>query len=53
VHQSIVRKRRRGSSVGDQEGDRASFVDLSGEREGEGTVGIPKDACCNVGESGS
>jgi len=42
-----------GGSVGDQEGDRASFVDLSGDSQGEGTVCIPKDACCNVRGSGS
>ena len=39
-------------SVGEHEGDRASLIDLCGDCEGEGTVGIPEDACCYVWESG-
>jgi len=37
-----------GGSVGDQEGDGCSLIDLSGNGEGEGTVGISEDACGNL-----
>jgi len=42
-----------GGSIGDQEGDGTSLVDLSGDGNGEGAAGIPKDVRCNVREGGS
>jgi len=45
--------RSKGGSVGDQEGDGSSLIDLSGDREGEGTVCISEDVCGNVWECSS
>ena len=41
-----------GGRVGDKEGDRSAIIDLGGDREGEGAVGIPKDAGRDVREGG-
>ena len=40
-------------SGGNQEGDRSSLIDLCGDREGEGTVGISEDARSHLWECGS
>ena len=41
-----------GSSLGDQEADETSLIDLGADREGEGTVGLSEEARGNVWESG-
>jgi len=41
-----------GGSVGEKGGDEAPFVNHGGDRGGEGTLSIPKDAGGNVWEGG-